>query len=391
MKYRIFLLSILMIMVGSAVRADRSSEFRAVWVHNWLPGLLSPAEVDSTIKWAKDSNMNVIIAQVRRVGDAYYASSCEPRGSNICPDPSFDPLAYTIAQARANGLEIHAWFNVFRVATPTTPLLPGHPALTHPEWLSKDVNGKTVSPDGMFLDPGVPAVREYLVSLISEILTKYEIDGINLDFIRYPGKQWGYNDIAIAAFNAEYGRSGKPLPDDLAWCDWRRRQVTGTVRAIRVEMSRLKPLVKLSADTVAWGKCPSDFKKTDAYAHVFQDWRLWMEEGLIDANMPMNYKNPSIAKNQREFAGWLDGFKRWSYGRHTYCGLMVFKNSVSGAAKQVSLARVKGMDGIAGFAFSQINSRAALATKLNSTVYASPADVPVMAWKDQIVIGGSIK
>lgn len=148
---------------------------------------------------------------------------------------------------------------------------------------------------------------------------------------------------------------------------------------------------KGSIDTVAWGKCPSDFKKTDAYAYVFQDWRSWMKDGLVDANMPMNYKNPSVAKNQNEFSGWLDGFKRWSYGRHTYCGLMIFNNNISGAAKQVELARSKGMDGIAGFAFSQVACRDKLASKLKSTAFSTPADIPDMTWKNQVIIGENTK
>lgn len=390
MKYRILLLMALLAIAISPLRAD-APEFRAVWVHNWLPGLLCPAEVDATVKWAKESNMNAIIAQVRRVGDSYYNSVCEPRAANIKGGCDFDPLAYTIAQARANGLEIHAWFNVFRVATSASPIPPNHVAALHPEWLSKDYKGNISSADGKFLDPGVPAVREYLVGLISDILGKYDLDGISLDFIRYPGKRWGYNDIAIEEFNREYGRTGRPMPDDPAWCDWRRRQVTATVRAIHDEINRVRPSVKLSAATVAWGACPADFSKTDAYAYVFQDWRSWMEEGLLDANMPMNYQRPSTEKNRRQFEGWLNGFKRWSYGRHTYCGLMIFKDDVNGAARQALIVRRRSIEGIVGFAFSQVDCHDALSSRLKSKALRSSASIPAMGWKNRVALGNGIR
>ncbi|MHB0998712.1 MAG: glycoside hydrolase family 10 protein [Armatimonadota bacterium] len=384
MKYKIILLTTLMLSVLCGTASADEPEFRAVWVHNWLPGLLTPAEVDSTIKWATDSNMNAVIAQVRRVGDAYYNSAYEPRALNIKGDSDFDPLAYTIQQSRANNLEIHAWFNVFRVATAGSPLPTNHITTLHPEWLSRDDKGVSMSADGQFLDPGVPAVREYLVSLISDIVSKYDIDGISLDFIRYPGKRWGYNSIAVDEFNKEYGRTGKPAVGDPQWCDWRRRQVTETVRAIRSEIERLKPGVKLSAATISWGACPADFSKTDAYVYVFQDWRLWMEQGLLDANMPMNYQSPSTAKNRNQFADWLDGMKRWSYGRQSYCGMMIFKNNINGAAEQVKTVRKKGVDGIVGFAFSQVGCRDALASRLKTTVLAKPASVHSMPWKNEI-------
>lgn len=356
-----------------------SPEFRALWVHNWRSGLLNSSEVDETVRWAKSCNMNALVVQVRRVGDAYYDSAFEPHATNIqCSN--FDPLGYTIKQAKANGLEVHAWFNVFRVCTTTISSDPKHVANTHPEWLSKDVNGISASSDGKFLDPGVPEVRTYLVKLISDLVGKYDIDGVTLDYIRYPENTWGYNDIAVARFNAKYGRTGKPSPTDPLWCDWRREQVTETVRAIRDEIHRLKPRVKLSAATVAWGDCPSDFTKTSAYGHVFQDWRKWMEDGLLDANMLMNYREPS--GQNASFVGWLVGAKKWSGGRHVYCGLMAYDDRAAGTVSQVKLAREKGVQGVVGFAFSQSDQplKSDLACKLK-TVFEESAPVPAMPWK----------
>jgi uncharacterized lipoprotein YddW (UPF0748 family) len=288
-----------------------------------------------------------------------------------------------VKQAKANCMEVHAWFNVFKVCTKAGPPDSfSHVANRHPEWLSKDVNGVSASGDGEFLDPGVPEVREYLKKVVADLVGKYNINGLMLDYVRYPGKNWGYNDKAVAEFNKEYGRTGKPSPDDPDWCNWRRDQVTATVRAIYREVQRMKPGMKVSAATIAWGSCPSTFEQTSAYKAVFQDWRTWMREGIIDANMPMNYKDPSDPRQSRWFDDWVKGFKRWSYGRHVYCGLMVY--SVSGAAEQVQLTRDEGVDGIVGLAFSQTKTKTALASELRSTVFTEPAPIPSMPWKKSI-------
>ncbi len=367
-----------------------SPEFRGAWVHNWQPGLLSQQEVDTTIKWAKDCNMNALILQVRRVGDAYYNSSYEPRALNIQGGPDFDPLAYAAKQARANGMEVHAWFNLYRIwSSAPPPADPRHVINAHPEWLSKDAKGATASPDGQFLDPGVPEVRAYLVKVIADLVGKYDIDGLSLDFVRYPGKDWGYNAASVALFNGKYGRTGQPSPDDPQWCDWRREQVTETVRAISSSVRGIKPNIKLTAATITWGNCPSDFTKTSAYSAVFQDWNSWMKEGLLDANMPMNYEDQSNPRQCEWFSAWLDGLKRWSYGKHVYCGLMIFKDNDSGAADQVKIARQHGIEGIVGFAWSQRDTahNSALAAKLRGEVFAETTPVPEMTWKKAVVQG----
>ncbi|HUV05599.1 MAG TPA: family 10 glycosylhydrolase [Armatimonadota bacterium] len=381
MKFRSSILALIGVLVAAGCARAAEHEFRAVWVHTWRPGLLSPAEIQETVRWARDTNMNALIVQARRVGDAYYNSAYEPRSSSIQAGPDFDPLDCAIKQCRANGLEVHAWFNVYRVWTSNTNPPAGHVVNLHPEWLSKEANGNTGSKDGKFLDPGVPEVRRYLVKLIADLVSKYDIDGLTLDFVRYPGKNWGYNELAVARFNTLYGRTGNPPADDPLWCRWRREQVTETVRAIRREVNRLKPGLKLSAATVSWGPCPSDFSRTDAYAGLFQDWRLWMEQGLLDANMPMNYKDPSAPKHNQYFADWLAGARKWSCGRHVYCGLMVFNSNVSGVAAQVKAAREKGLDGIVGFAFSQADCKSELSSKLRSTVFSKRVRVPPMRWK----------
>jgi uncharacterized lipoprotein YddW (UPF0748 family) len=106
-----------------------------------------------------------------------------------------------------------------------------------------------------------------------------------------------------------------------------------------------------------------------------------MEEGILDVNMPMNYKNPADPKAQQWYIDWLEGMKRWSYGRHACCTVMVSKGNAEGAVEQVRLAQEHGLPGVAGFAFSQSSCKAELAARLRTTVFKDPAPVPSMPWK----------
>jgi len=382
-KSRAFLILLLAscILCSGCTAATDPPEFRGVSIHTWIPGMLSKGEVDDSIKWAKDANMNAIIVQGRRVGDAYYKSAYEPWATNI-KGPGFDPLGYALDQGHKKGLEVHAWFNVYRVWS-NIPVMSDqrHVVNAHPEWLNKDFDGNVKSDDGRFIDPGVPEARAYTVKLVGDLLTKYSVDGLMLDFIRYPGKKWGYSNIAVARFNKENNRTGKPDPDDPLWCQWRRDQVTAMAKAIHDEVQRINPKIKVSACTVTWGGCQSDWTKTDAYGYVFQDWRLWMEKGYLDANMPMNYKDPANTKHIQYYLDWLDGFKRWSYGKHTYNTIMLFKDNVPGAVTQIKQGRKKKMEGVVGFAFCQTKCKDDLAKQIRTQVFANPAPVPEMPWK----------
>jgi uncharacterized lipoprotein YddW (UPF0748 family) len=382
MKFRQTAISALLLaMTSGYAHSAATPEYRAIQVHTWIPGMLSPAEIDETVKWAKDANMNLVILQARRVADAVYNSAYEPRGDSIEGPPGFDPLGYGIKKCRENGLQVYAWFNVYRVWGGGKPSDPKHVVNQHPEWLNRSFDGKTASGDGVYLDPGVPEVREYTVKVLADLLSKYDVDGIMLDFVRYPNRDWGYSDIAVARFNKQYNRTGKPDPRDLTWGRWRREQVTEMVRAMYKEINRQKPHVVFSAATIPWGPCATSWTRTDAFAWVFQDWRLWMEQGILDVNMPMNYKDPSKTRDQGWYVDWVDGMKKWSYGRHAISIAMVMKNNVDGAVEQIRLAREHGLPGAGGFAFSQTSRKAELAAALKAKVYKEPAPVPVCPWK----------
>lgn len=355
-------------------------EFRGAWVTAWNHGFLTLSEADQTVAAAKSANINALFIQVRKVGDAYYSSEYEPRGSNI-PDPGFDPLAYIIEKAHAEGIEVHAWINVLRVQSgATVSAAPGHVCAVHPEWLTCDATGCVKAPDGVFLDPGAPEVQTYTLKVVADLLSKYAVDGLHLDYIRYPGCEWGYNRTSVERFNKAYGKTGTPAVSDPQWSDWRRNQVTSLVRKIYAQVGETRPDVKVTAATIVWGDYSNRFADTQAYQSVYQDWASWMREGIVDASVPMNYRNESKPRMAAQYRLWLDGMKQWEFGRHIYAGLLTTQNTGT-VIGQLQAGRAHGMNGMVCFQFNADASRALLVAAMRRTVYSEPVGAPSMPWK----------
>lgn len=326
---------------------------------------------------------------MRKVADAYYKSNYELRAANITGPPDYDPLAYAIEKAHASGIEVHAWINTFRVwARKELPTDPMHIVLQHPDWITRTSDGTNKAGDGMFLDPGVPEAQDYTFNVFMDIVSNYDIDGIHFDYVRYPGSDFGYAPAAVERFNSETGRSGMPASDDPRWMQWRRDQVTTLVSRIYHAVVALKPRVKVTAATIPWGDCSADFCDTTPFVAVYQDWRSWMQQGILDANIPMNYKDDGVDKSAQSYRNWLSGFKRWKYERHVYCGLD-FNSDPMLVLRQLEATRKRGLEGMVGFSFNQSDARVKLVQALRSGIYSDPARVPEMSWKLHAVIRAS--
>ena len=359
---------------GLAVPA-RGDELRGAWVTAWNPGFFTPAEADATIKAAKDANLNALFVQVRKAADAYYNSTLEPHAADFAPD--FDPLAYIIDKAQAEGIQVHAWLNVYRVwKDEEMPSDPNHLVNRHPDWLNKTASGAVRASEGIYVDPGVPEARDHFASVVAEVASRYDVDGIHLDYIRYPGREWGYSDAALSRYYAQAGSTTRPKPDDPKWLRWRRDQVTEMVKMVRERVRAAKPNVRLSAATIAWGDRPASFYASSPYAKVCQDWRSWLANGLLDANVPMNYKVETSSNAAREFRNWLSGFEKWSAGKPVYVGIAVYSNEVADTVKQIEAVRKARHDGFVLFSFNQSARRAALVNALKKGPCSASAPVP---------------
>ena len=344
---------------------------RGAWITGFGSGYLTPAEVDRTIAAAKAAKLNLLIVEVRKSADAYYRSDMEPLALGVAP--GFDPLADLLEKAHAEGIKVHAWVSVYRVWRGNShPTDPRHLANRHPEWLCLSREGVVNAPDGIFVDPGVPEAVNYTVKVVADIVRSYNIDGLHLDFVRYPDRRWGYSQAALARYRGETRVEGTPSPDDALWQQWRREQVTNSVRTIRRVVERLKPGLPISAATIAYGDCSTEFADTFAYKYLGQDWWRWLSEDLLDANMPMNYRDARRPESLQQFRDWLPAFRKWGAGKPVFVGLAAYMNDSDSLTEQIEEVRRHDMDGFVVFCFNEsgirvVQSRHSLARTLAGT------------------------
>lgn len=356
--------------------ADASHpQVRAFWVDAFHDGAKTPAQIDKLMHDCRLANINTLFVQVRRRGDAYYNLSFEPRTEDPDLPAGFDALHYLIQSAHASNIEVHAWLNTL-VAwnSPTPPRDPGHvwnlhgPAAGETDtWVSfyRRYNSKTrawsetLSPS-YYLDPGNPDALDYTVAVYLNVVRNYDIDGIHLDYSRYAGPQWGYNPTSINRFNARFGRTGLPSPDDPVWCDWRREQTTALVRKVYLEAIAVKPGIKVSSATIAWGSGPAGeeaWRRSSAYTEVFQDWRGWLEEGILDLAVPMNYYREWVESQKAWYDQWIEWEKDHQYHRQIVAGPGIYMQYPEQSVEQVRRAltpsaRGNRLAGVALYAYA---------------------------------------
>ena len=317
---------------------DGAPEYRALWVDGFHQGFKNPKQVDTLIARAHKGNLNALFVQVRKRGDAYFVHGVEPLAGDIdYPNhPTWDPLAYLIQKAHSANppLQVHAWMNTFFVGQVSEVF-----QNNGDQWGNLRSNG---SNDGYgYLDPGVPAVRAYTKDVMMQVVRHYNVDGIHLDFVRYPdGGDWGYSQISLDLFNQATGRTGRPDPSDAAWQQWRRDQVTAFVHELHDAIQKTRPRVKLSGALIAYGKGPTsdaEFQATRTYNDVFQDWATWLRNGYLDLGVPMNYDRDSSPSQLQWFRSWTAWEKDLAKG-HLLVGIGAFLNYPEDTITQIRAA-----------------------------------------------------
>jgi len=263
-------------------------------------------------------------------------------------------------------------------------------------WLMDSATGAIDAGGVVCLDPGHPAVADYLVALVAELVAGYDLDGVHLDRIRYPGQNWGYNPTALARFQALTGRDDVPLPGDAAWLQWRRDQVTALVRRIYLAVSATNPRLQVSAALSVAGAAPTSiatWQTSTPYGAHLQDWRAWLEEGILDLGLPMTYRDAEVEAEAADFAAWIAWQKDHQYGRGTVVGTGLYKNALDDSMAQWQLVRLASSLGnkalgACGYSYASPSDSVPPATgrKLANAfvgqVLSQWAPPPVLAWKD---------
>ena len=389
-----------------APEPSTEGEFRGLWVtrFDWTSygQAADPARIDQIVADAAYAGFNTIFFQVRGTADAYYQPGPEPWAQRISgsalgqppPDnrwePHGDPLAYFIYKAHEQGMQLHAYINVYPVwddcvnappdVTPTHfyHLLNAQHGTTGGEsngmqWYAGDGVAcgtyQRATPASSFADTHYLEVAQYLAS-------NYDIDGIHLDHIRYGGGSTSCDPVSEAASGVPCFTSPPAGYDSYA--AWQRAQVNGTVWKFYQQILQNNPEIALSAavwpiyyDYWNWGI-------NTGYGYYYQDSKAWIQGGYIDLLLPMIYG--SSFWNQNVWETLVTDFQAGSSGRYVVPGIGANFDDFSEIETRINMGRQIGTPGHAIFSYGQLKARQYF-DDLKNGPYAEPAAPPDITWR----------
>jgi uncharacterized lipoprotein YddW (UPF0748 family) len=294
--------------IGPAI--SREEPLRGIWVTRW--DYRTPDDVRTIMRNAAQAGFTDVFWQVRGQADAYYRSDLEPWGELLFRStnddttrptvreaqrgPGWDPLETAVRAAHARGLRLHAWMNVMPLWKGTDePVDPAHPLLARTAWRLKDDRGadQPLNEHYVIVNPVLDAVHDHLGAVTRDIATRYDIDGVHLDYIRFISEsleedRWYPGDVVSRALYRQAMGLGADAPiEPVAMRAWVRERITDLVERIADEARRARPGVMVSA--AVW-------RRPDlAREQQLQDAPRWARMGTLDAVMPMIYDDNDAA------------------------------------------------------------------------------------------------
>ncbi len=349
------------------------------------------AEFAALLDVAQQAGLNAVVLQVRAAGDALYPSSLEPWMRSLSgtqgTDPGWDPLQYALEQSHARGIELHAWFNPFRAgnASDTARLAPSHFGRRRPDLLRRACSQ-------LWFDPGEEATQEQALAVVSDVITRYDVDGVHIDDYFYPYPESGCStpfpdSVAFARYQAQGGT--------LSRNDWRRDNVNRFVeRLYRTVRERSRTVrVGISPFGIWRPGNPTGITGLDAYASIYADSRLWLQRGWADYFAPQLYwSSTSVGQNFSALLSWWT--QQNVMRRHLWPGLASYRIADGSSAPfaageiatQIGITRqqASALGGPTGTIFynasSVKNDRGGFVTSLKGSYYAEGAIPPATTW-----------
>ena len=377
---RILLLLILLLWCNPAIHSSPlpATEVRAVWLTtnyglDWPRNRTSletqKKELITILDELQKNNFNTVMFQVRARGEVLYDSSIEPLSSLIIREgnghPKFDPLAFVIEACHQRGLECHAWIVTYPLggdkhvrSLGARSIIKKNPSIT------KKFKGE------WFLDPGNPRTDDYLLSIVNEIVSRYEVDGIHFDYIRYPDNKGQFPDEGMYRLHGK-GKSR---------ADWRRDNITRFVTKAYDMVKKQKPWVQVSSSPLGrYRTLGSNGHGWTAFETVYQDAGKWMKTGKHDALYPMMYYKEQL------FYPFLDDWMVNGNKRIVVPGLGAYQMIELGWSRQdilnqVDYTRKKKIHGQAYFRTANVLSNTKGILSSLEQYYAYPAKLPAMTW-----------
>ncbi len=372
------------------IKASSKYEIRAAWITT-IGGLDWPTvkatsaygikrqkeELCKQLDMLKEANFNTVLFQTRLRGDVIYPSIYETFAESLAGktgrNPGYDPLKFAIEECHKRGMEIHAWMVCIPAGNDRQVKLLGKQSV-----VKKKPTMCIHFKRAWYLDPGNPETAKYLAAIAKEITMNYDIDGIHLDYIRYPENAENFPDGKTFR---KYGK-GKTISQ------WRRDNITSIVREIYNDVKLIKPWVKVSSSPV--GKYDDtrrySSKGWNAYNAVYQDAKLWLKTGIHDAIFPMMYFRDN------HFYPFALDWEENKHGRFVVPGLGIYflkqkahEWDINEIIRQIYFTRRNGLDGQAFFRNEFLmKNTCGLTDSLKCRFYTYSAAVPPMVWQDSI-------
>ncbi|MBP1634474.1 MAG: hypothetical protein H6Q10_1048 [Acidobacteria bacterium] len=359
------------------------AEVRALWVAR--TSLTSPKAVEEMVSSARGAGFNTLLVQVRGRGDAYFSDGMEPRAASLAGQPeSFDPLATTLKLAHEQGLRVHAWVNVNLVASAVDlPDSRAHIVYRHPEWLmvpreiahdmallnprsllyldklARWVRSQRDEIEGLYLSPIPEGAANRTAQVLADLVARYPVDGLHLDYIRFPNASFDYSREALEAFKATLveklegaGRARRERAlgvEPVAWADahpaewqqFRAARLTALVSRVRDSLRLRRPNALLSAAV---------YPDADrAAADRLQDWSGWIDRRLLDVVCPMAY-----ATDPGGFTEQVTAARRTARDFPVWAGIGAYRLSTGQTVENIRIARRLGAAGFVLFSYDSL-------------------------------------
>jgi uncharacterized lipoprotein YddW (UPF0748 family) len=393
------------LLIWGKAHSQPKCEFRAVWVASvenidWpsrkgLPVDSQRAEFVKLLDMHRRNGINAVVVQVRPAADAFYPSPFEPWSEwltgrqGMAPFPYYDPLQFMIEETHKRGMEFHAWCNPYRAvySIAKSSVAPSHITRMHPDWF--------VSFGGtLYFDPGNKEVQQYVVSVMRDIVKRYEIDGLHMDDYFYP-----YDIVeGDPARDFPDRRSFERFGNGMSIGDWRRSNVDSVILTLSRMVKEERPTCKFGISPFAiWRNKSKDPDGSDTrggqtdFDNLYADVLLWLKNGWIDYVAPQIYFE--FNHTHAPYGVLLDWWSNHCYGRQCYIGLGMYRAGSNPAwrernqlTRQIQALRnytdVQGEVFFSSKSFEKNPNGWDDSLRLNYFRY--PALIPPMPWIDSV-------
>ncbi len=292
---------------------EAARPMRAVWVEAGGTELQTAENCQALVERLRKTNVTHLFVECCKYGRTLYPSKILP---SVYPNnaTAFDPLNALIQAAHQEAAPLRVIAVVDLLTLHNTRTLPAqdanHPLTQHSDWANCNRSGQTQdAAGGVYFDPGIPALTDYLESIVREIVTQYPVDGLHFAEWRYPetNKNWGYNPLALSDYRRQMqlADASVPEPTEPQWISWRQERLTYLLARLSKAVLDAHPGARISVSVVASGDPPGEKTPGEPdFMGALQQWPVWCHQGVVHAILLEDYY--AHKNNVERFIRWID-------------------------------------------------------------------------------------